>query len=192
MSQVIATFSLFGQRPGEEPFKITVEIGMPYKSGVNPEEWACPVNVEPLYHRLHDVYGENSFQSLSLAISLAQLLLWDFEDKGGVLLSETGDKFPLEAYSLKSAQEAKVAQLTDDEIQAIDDALLSYARPQWQKFAMVVARAMDDLNDQIPGIPDLFYAHRIRKLVKDGHLESQGNLLYMRFSEVRLPVPHVP
>ena len=37
------------------------------------------------------------------------------------------------------------------------------------------------------GIPDLFYAERLRKLVQDGRLESQGNLAYMRLSEVRLP-----
>jgi hypothetical protein len=36
------------------------------------------------------------------------------------------------------------------------------------------------------GIPDLFYAQRIRHLIASGQLESQGNTTSMRFSEVRL------
>lgn len=35
-------------------------------------------------------------------------------------------------------------------------------------------------------IPDVFYSHRVRDLVSNGHLEAQGNLHRMRFSEVRL------
>ena len=44
-----------------------------------------------------------------------------------------------------------------------------------------------DNSESIQSVPDLFYAERLRKLVQDGKLESQGNLHYMRFSEVRLP-----
>jgi len=39
----------------------------------------------------------------------------------------------------------------------------------------------------VPKVPDIFYAERVRNLVAEGKLESQGNLLYMGFSEVRLP-----
>ena len=38
-----------------------------------------------------------------------------------------------------------------------------------------------------PNIPDIYYAQRVRRLVAVGELESQGNLEYMRYSEVRLP-----
>jgi hypothetical protein len=99
MEKVIAQTSFFGQRPGEERFEITVEIGAPYQCGEDPEEWACPVAVSPLYKRLHDAHGGDSFQSLCLAISLAQDLLQDFREKGGLLTFETGETFPLESYS---------------------------------------------------------------------------------------------
>jgi len=42
----------------------------------------------------------------------------------------------------------------------------------------------------VPGIPDIYYANRVRALVEAGRLESQGNLDYMRFSEVRLSAQH--
>ena len=47
---------------------------------------------------------------------------------------------------------------------------------------------MSGLTNRVIGIPDVFYAQRVRKLVEDGHLEAQGNLAYMRYSEVRLPM----
>lgn len=88
---------------------------------------------------------------------------------------------------LTPEQQAKLAQLTEAEIQAIDEALLSNAHYRWRKVAMVVGLTMSNLPNRVPGIPDLFYAQRVRKLVQDSRLESQGNLAYMRFSEVRLP-----
>ena len=38
-----------------------------------------------------------------------------------------------------------------------------------------------------PDVPDIYYAQRVRHLVEVGKLESQGDLHYMRYSEVRLP-----
>ena len=85
-------------------------------------------------------------------------------------------------------QHAKVALLTEAEIRAIDEALLSNACHRWRKVARVVGTTMSELTNRVEGIPDLFYSQRVRKLVEDGRLESQGNLAYMRFSEVRLPM----
>jgi hypothetical protein len=36
-------------------------------------------------------------------------------------------------------------------------------------------------------VPDVFYSQRAKALVENGLLESQGNLDFMRYSEVRLP-----
>jgi hypothetical protein len=100
MNIPIASESLFGQKhPHEDRFEITVQIGTPYQVGTIPEEWACPVSVKPLYKVLHDAHGEGSLQALCLAISLAQDLLQAFRENGGKLTFETGDEFPLEAYS---------------------------------------------------------------------------------------------
>lgn len=99
MNTVIASTSLFGQRPGEERFEIAVEVGTPYQCGNDPEEWACPVAVRPLSEKLRDVHANDSLQALCLAIALVQDWLQDFREKGGVLTFDTGEEFPLEAYS---------------------------------------------------------------------------------------------
>lgn len=95
----VATMSMFGQRPGRARFEITVEIGKPYRWGDNPEEWACSVSVRPLQPSRREAHGNDAFQALCLAIALAQHLLQDFRDAGGVLSYGTGEEFPLEAYS---------------------------------------------------------------------------------------------
>ena len=45
---------------------------------------------------------------------------------------------------------------------------------------------MMELNDSL-GLPDIYYAQRVLSLVDAGRLEAQGDLKYLRFSEVRLP-----
>jgi len=52
---------------------------------------------------------------------------------------------------------------------------------------MVVSLASKKLGTRYPQFSYVFYAERIRALADFGRLESQGNLSYMRFSEVRLP-----
>lgn len=104
MENPIAQVSMLGTRPGEEPFQITVEIGTPYQCGTEPEEWACPVAVSPLFNNLHDAYGGDSFQALCLAAALAQDLLHGFVENGGLLSYDTGEPFPLESYAFGIAR----------------------------------------------------------------------------------------
>lgn len=85
MNDVIARMELLGQRPGEETFPIVTEIGKPYCSCEEPEEWACPVSFQPFYPSLPDIRGVDSFQALCLAISLVIELLSIFTEQGGVL-----------------------------------------------------------------------------------------------------------
>jgi hypothetical protein len=67
----------------------------------------------------------------------------------------------------------------------IDRAVLSIARPQWQKVAMIIAKVSTTLRW---GEEDLNrIAARIQLLVSLGELQSQGNLEHWRNSEVRLP-----
>jgi len=97
------------------------------------------------------------------------------------------DKEVLQADPVLTADEsARVAQLTESDIRRIDEALVAAASANWRKVARVVASAMNE-STHGPGIPDIYYASRVRALVEAGRLESQGNLEYMRFSEVRLP-----
>jgi hypothetical protein len=96
---------------------------------------------------------------------------------------------PIALPPLTAEEKARVAKLREEEIEAIDQALLSSVSYGWRKVAMVVGMAMDER--RWPGIPDVFYAQRVCRLAKNGHLESQGNLAYLRFSEVRLPTSKV-
>ena len=89
---------------------------------------------------------------------------------------------------LTPEQEIQVGQLTEDEVQEIDMALLSNANDRWCKVAMVVATTMLELPCRIDGIPDIYYSQRIRKLVVEKKLIARGDLSYMRYSEVHKPV----
>lgn len=87
---------------------------------------------------------------------------------------------------LTKEQIVLVNKLNEIDIKRIDKALLSNTCKNWRKVARVVGSTMMVLPERILGIPDIFYAQRIRHLVEEGKLESQGNLAYMRYSEVRL------
>ena len=93
---------------------------------------------------------------------------------------------------LTPEQKQRVEQLTAKEIQEIDLTLLSNAKKQWRKVAMLVGLSMSNRKEKYDGIPDIFYSERVRFLVEQGFLESQGNLQKMRFSEVRLPSSEKP
>ena len=84
-------------------------------------------------------------------------------------------------------QQAVADSLTQEFIQRIDNALLSHARPRERKVAMLVSLTMSDPELRVPGLPDLFYAQRVRALVEKGALIAEGNLDFMQYSEVRLP-----
>ena len=96
MNSTIARGVIFARRPGEERFQIAIEIGTPYQCG--PEEWACPVSLEPLYAKA-DLHGIDSFQALCLAIRFGHNLLTGFLEDGGTLTFEDGEPFPLDSSS---------------------------------------------------------------------------------------------
>ena len=80
-----------------------------------------------------------------------------------------------------------IKELTATEVKAIDDVLLANTCDRWRKVARVVGTTMMESPCRVEGIPDVYYSQRVKKLVKEGLLESQGNLSYMRYSEVRRP-----
>ena len=89
---------------------------------------------------------------------------------------------------LTSEQLSRVEALAPTDVEAIDDALLAASSQTWRKVAFVVGSALQSLSERYSGVPDVYFSERIRALVGSGKLVSQGNLLRMRFSEVRLPV----
>jgi len=94
---------------------------------------------------------------------------------------------PIPDPDLTEEQKSLVSNLSQQDLAAIDNLLLSTARPTWKKVAFIVGTTMTNLPSRVTGIPDVFYSQRIRSLVENGYLESQGDLSYMRFSEIRLP-----
>jgi Protein of unknown function len=75
--------------------------------------------------------------------------------------------------------------LSPETITLIDAALLSETLENWRKVAMVVARTMEVLDGRVIALPDIYFARRVRYLVENGKLDSQGDLSRMRYSEVR-------
>ena len=88
---------------------------------------------------------------------------------------------------LTPEQQQMVDAFTSEDVEAIDVALLAASSQQWRKVAFVVVNALRSLDSRFPDLPDVYLSQRVRVLVRTGMLSSQGNMLSMRFSEVRLP-----
>jgi len=88
---------------------------------------------------------------------------------------------------LDAAEARLAATLSSEFIARIDAELLSHAKPQFRKVAMLVGLAMGNPAVRKDGLPDLYYSQRVRALVEKGKLVAEGNLAFMRYSEVRLP-----
>ena len=86
---------------------------------------------------------------------------------------------------LSKEQLARVAQLSHEQVEAIDSALSSQCTASWRKVSHVVGFALEQL--RLPGIPDVFFALRVREHIALGRLEGRGDLTRMRYSEVRFP-----
>lgn len=79
------------------------------------------------------------------------------------------------------------ASLSPEMIERIDAGLMSFAIKRNRKVARLVGSVMMDKALRVSGLPDLFYRDRVKVLVAKGLLVAEGNLEYMRYSEVRLP-----
>lgn len=88
---------------------------------------------------------------------------------------------------MNAAQAKAAASLSLELVERIDACLLSLVVSHNRKVARVVGSAMLDEALRVPGLPDLFYRDRVRLLVQKGLVVAEGNLDYMRYSEVRLP-----
>jgi hypothetical protein len=103
MREPIATEILLVQRSNEAPFEVTLQIGRPYRDPEHPDEWACPLSLEPLYSKLRAQRSNSAFHSLCLAMSLALDLLHSVVEKGGSVSLAPGQPFPFEAYAFGAA-----------------------------------------------------------------------------------------
>ena len=89
---------------------------------------------------------------------------------------------------LTPEQQSVVEKLSPADLEKIDEGLLANCCDRWRKVARVVGTTMmSDSQYRYENVPDVFYSQRVKALVDAGSLESQGNLDFMRYSEVRLP-----
>lgn len=77
-------------------------------------------------------------------------------------------------------------QLSEADLEQIDRQILENASREWSKVARIVLTTMIERGDGTTGLPETFYSQRIANLVKEGLLESRGDLTDMNLSEVRL------
>jgi hypothetical protein len=98
-TETIASLSLLGVSHVSREFPIEITVGLPYRHEEHP--WACSISVLGLDARDHpqNIYGEDSLQSLLLALQIVAVHLSSFVDKGGQLLDpKERTPFPLDAY----------------------------------------------------------------------------------------------
>jgi hypothetical protein len=92
----IAKTEVVHVRASGERSTIVAEIGQPYQT---PDGfWRTPVALHGLDGRLCDICGEDSLQSLSLAVEMVHRRLASLVEAGEHLLDSEGSEFPLEAY----------------------------------------------------------------------------------------------
>lgn len=92
----IANIELVRVRASGNRVSIVAEIGQPYPS---PDGcWRTPVALHGLDGRLSDICGEDSLQSLSLAVQMVHSRLASIVEDGDQLLDAEGSEFPFEAY----------------------------------------------------------------------------------------------
>lgn len=195
--ELIAERTIYAIDKDSRGFEIRLMIGKPYPDP--PNVWACPVAMVGLHGTFPDMRGVDSWQALMMAQRLIDGLLTGFvEDGGRLFYDENGDELAVsEVFSARAPRAAKppltekeyqerIDALTPADLQRIDNALMAGASTQFRKVARVVGIAMS-AKEEDDRIPDYFYASRVQKLVEEGRLVSQGNLEFMRFSEVKLP-----
>ena len=147
---------------------------------------ATLVEAEPLFRNIEQESERKAF--MYAHANVVMTLLADLRGPLVRQYPELDASEPLDQSEsvLSSEQQEAVDLLTSVQISQIDRALLALCTSDWRKVAFIVGAVLAQLDREFPGIPDAFYAQRIALLVSDGHIESQGNLDFMRYSEVRL------
>jgi uncharacterized protein DUF6968 len=95
VKEPVASLTVVATREGRQ-VTLKAEIGQPYQAEGG--DWACPVALSPLYEKLADIHGVDSFHAIWLACSLVLKLLGHINADGWALAHDDGSEFPLESY----------------------------------------------------------------------------------------------
>jgi hypothetical protein len=96
------------------------------------------------------------------------------------------EEVPITNASPSTEERAAASKLTETDLQIIDAEILKNCSSHWLKVARVMWDTEKALASRYPGLSHIFYTVRLGRLVDESRLESQGNISYMRFSEVRI------
>ena len=97
------------------------------------------------------------------------------------------EEIPMENPPLSAEEQLVAAKLKEADRHVIEATILANCSERWLKVARVVTRTADALKMRYPGLTYVFYTECLCRLVDEGRLDSEGYLLYIRHSEVRLP-----
>jgi hypothetical protein len=100
-------------------------------------------------------------------------------------VSMSKEKVPVDP-ELTQDQLEFVQNLTKEQIEEIDQALLHNISGDFRKVGRLVGGAMNSQVTRIKGVPDIFYAQRVYHLVECDVLMSQGHFKNMGYCEVKL------
>jgi hypothetical protein len=89
--------------------------------------------------------------------------------------------------NLSNEEMERISELTESDVARIDNWLLSFAARRARKVAFLVMSAMEQLETEIPSVPDKFFILRVQKLIEEGRLEMDGNMDFWQQTEVYLP-----
>lgn len=89
-------------------------------------------------------------------------------------------------------EQVVVDRLTPGDTALIDKLLIAECVPSWQKGARIIGGALAQRRESLADVPLGYFAQRVKALVVEGRLEAQGNLDFIRSSEVRLQAPEGP
>ena len=79
-----------------------------------------------------------------------------------------------------------VSELTEEQIDEIDQAILKVVDDRYRKVAFIVGSTMASFENRFEGIPDIYYSQRVTRLIESGDLVAQGFVGFMRYCEVKL------
>lgn len=96
MKAPVASLEVVALAASGERLTLIAQIGKAYRN--DDGSWSCPVTMAPIYPKLEDIRGIDSFHAIWLACSLVLKLLEHFKAGGGKLVYSDGSEFPLEAY----------------------------------------------------------------------------------------------
>src|SRR5262249_14695581 len=88
------------------------------------------------------------------------------------------------AYDRYCVARGRVGTSSDEEI---DELILRFARPRWQKTAMIAGKALMEFRARRLDASEHAIGERVRTMVGAGQLDAQGNISCWRRSELRLP-----